>query len=274
MAPIQWTELAASPVPAATRLAYGAGPQQFGDLRLPPGRGPFPVVLLVHGGCWRAQYGLDPYGQMAAALTRRGVATWTIEYRRLGDTGGGWPGTFDDVSAAADHLARLATRYPLDLRRVVAVGHSAGGQLALWLAARGQRPPNGGATPLRVHGVVGLAAVSDLATYGAARGGCNAAVPLLLGGTPDAEPARYAAASPIALVPLHVPTRLVHGTADPIVPVEQSRAFAARARAAGDDATATLIDGAGHFDLMAPQRPAVWSQVERIVLSMIPKAGR
>src|ERR1017187_3521621 len=113
------------PFPKADhRIAYGSDPQQFGDLRLPKGAGPFPVVIVIHGGCWRAQYDLEHNGRMAGALTAPGAATWSIEYRRLGNPGGGAPGTFDDVAAAAAYLQVLAKQYPLDLKRVTAVGHS------------------------------------------------------------------------------------------------------------------------------------------------------
>src|SRR5439155_8576098 len=138
---------------------------QFGELRLPKGRGPFPVAIVIHGGCWRSDYDLKHVGPLAGALTERGIATWTIEYRRIGDPGGGWPGTFEDVAQAADHLRALARRYPLDLHHVVAIGHSAGGHLALWLAARPGLPPDAAlasADPLPISGVVGLAAISDL----------------------------------------------------------------------------------------------------------------
>src|SRR5215468_7306163 len=121
------------PPPYDLRVAYGKGDFQFADLRLPPGKGPHPVVIVIHGGFWRAAYDLVYAGHMSAALTRRGVATWNIEYRRVGHPGGGFPGTLDDVAAAVDHLAQIAPSHSLDLSRVIAIGHSAGGHLALWL---------------------------------------------------------------------------------------------------------------------------------------------
>src|SRR5579872_5792979 len=126
---------------ADARLRYGPDPLHFGDLRLPGGTGPHPVVVMVHGGFWRARFNLEYAGHLCAALAALGIATWNVEYRRLGDTGGGWPGTLLDVAAAADHLRTLAAPYHLDLSRVVAMGHSAGGHLALWLAARRRRWP-------------------------------------------------------------------------------------------------------------------------------------
>ncbi len=122
--------------PVDHRLSYGTDEFQFGDLRLPKGAGPHPVAIVIHGGCWMSEYGLSYMGHLSAALTEAGVATWCVEYRRVGNQGGGWPGTFEDVARAADHLRKIAKTYPLDLNQVIAVGHSAGGHLALWLAAR------------------------------------------------------------------------------------------------------------------------------------------
>jgi len=133
--------------PADARIAYGPDPLQFGDLRLPTaasggGDGPFPLVVLIHGGYWRNRYDLAYFGHAAAALTATGFATWNIEYRRVGDAGGGWPGTLLDVAAATDYARTLAATQPIDLDRVVALGHSAGGQLAAWLAARRRLAPD------------------------------------------------------------------------------------------------------------------------------------
>jgi acetyl esterase/lipase len=270
--PVEWGEIAALPLPPADhRMAYGGDPSQFGELRLPSGAGPHPVAVVLHGGCWQSEYDLGYITHLSAALTRSGVATWTPEYRRIGSTGGGWTATFDDASRATDHLRALADTHPLDLDRVVLVGHSAGGHLALWLAARRNLPresPLHAPDPLPVAGVVALAGITDLRGYAAASGSCNAAVPQLLGGTPDEVPERYGAASPIELLPLGVPQRLVHGALDPIVPLEQSERFAAGARAAGDDARVWAVEGAGHFDVVAPFAPA-WARVEEAVLSLL-----
>ncbi|MFN8523698.1 MAG: alpha/beta hydrolase [Chloroflexota bacterium] len=253
------------PVPDQ-RLSYGELPQQFGDLRLPAGPGPHPVVAAIHGGYWRAQIDLTYYGHLCAALTTLGYATWNIEYRRVGHAGGGWPGTFLDVAAGVDHLGALATRFPLDLDRVVLVGHSAGGHLALWNAARRKMPagdPLGSANPLPLRGVVSLAGLTDLRRgYEQSLGG--AIIERLLGGTPTEQPERYVAASPIELLPLGVRQVLLHGTADLNVPIEQSTAYAARARTAGDQVELFELPGADHFVIVDP-RTADWQAVPRAI---------
>src|SRR6266852_7735698 len=144
--------LTAPPPPADTRLRYGSDPNQFGDLRVPKSKGPFPVVMTIHGGYWRAKYDLAHTGHLCAALTAKGVATWNIEYRRVGNKGGGWPGTFEDVASAYRFLPQIAKRYNLDPARTAIMGHSAGGQLALCLAAH---EPS-------VKRVISLAGVADL----------------------------------------------------------------------------------------------------------------
>jgi acetyl esterase/lipase len=225
----------------ARRHAYGPGPDRWADLRLPPGPGPHPVAVLLHGGFWRMPWGADLMHALAGDLHRRGWATWNVEYRRLGAPGGGWPGTLDDCAAALDALAGVEE---VDHRRVVAVGHSAGGQLALWLAARGG-----------VGAVVALAPVSDLAAAAALNLGGGAAVELL-GGTPDAVPERYRQATPRALLPLGVPQLLVHGEQDHRVPVAMSRDHAAAARAAGDHVELVILRRTGHAELIDPRSRA------------------
>jgi len=247
-----------TPPPADARTAYGEATQQFGDVRLPKSAGPHPVAIVIHGGYWRSTYGLEHIGHLCAALTRARMATWSLEYRRIGDPTGGWPATGEDVVRGAEYLRTLAQRYPLDLTRVVAVGHSAGGQLALWLAAQHKIP---------LRGVVSLAGVSDLRRaweLGLSRG----VVADLLGGKPQEQPERYHQASPIELVPLGVPERLLHGTRDDVVPIEISRSFQAAAAAAGDDARLIELPDAGHFDLIDPRTHA-WAAVEAAVLELV-----
>ena len=262
--PVTWAEIVAQPAPPpGERIAYGADSLQFGELWVPEGEEPFPLVVLIHGGCWQNAYGVDHVAPLAEALRGEGFATWAIEYRRLGDPGGGWPGTFADAAQALDHVHALARERPLDPGRVVLMGHSAGGHLALWLASRARWPDSGGFKPrgrVRVRGVVALAAIADLAAYGAGSGPCNASVGPLMGGPPGDVPERYAAGDPMRLLPPEAPVRLLHGAADPIVPPAQAEAYARAARAAGGDARLVPVKDAGHFDLIAPFAPA-WRTV-------------
>jgi len=191
----------------------------------------------------------------------------------VGDANGGYPGTFASVVRGVDHVRELATRFPrLDTTRVVLAGHSAGGQLALWAATRRRSAdryhPGRVTVPMPVAGVVSLAGITDLRAYGAAPGGCNSAVTPLLGGTPAELPEVYDMVSPVALVPIGVPLWLVHGAEDPIVPVSHSTDLAARERAAGGRAEVTVVEGAGHFDLVAPQAEA-WAAVVRAVRELV-----
>lgn len=255
--PLSWSAVQAMARPAqGERIAYGPLPQQFGELRVPPGHGPFPVVVLVHGGCWQSAFGYDYVTPLAAWLTTRGLATWTIEYRRIGDVGGGWPGTLTDVATATDALRAMARTHSLDTGRVFAAGHSAGGQLALWLASRpGLRrdSPLYRPAPLPIRGVLGLAAITDLATYRVGPpDSCHASVDALLGGEPDAQPRRYRDASPAQRLPLGVPQVFVHGALDPIVPADSVRDYVASARHAGDRARLILLPTAGHFETSVP----------------------
>ncbi len=275
-ATVSWSDIAALPVARAdARVAYGPdSARQFGALRLPSGAGPFPVAVVLHGGCWLNQYGLDQISQPALALAGAGVATWTIEYRRVGDPGGGWPGTFADVARGIDAVRTLAARYPLDTTRVVVVGHSSGGHLALWAAARSplgaDAPPDAPSGPtLRVRGVVALAGITDLADYYANGSGCGASIADLLGASPAQVPVRVRAASPVARLPLGVPVRLVYGTADAVVPPAQSTAFAARAAAAGDSVVLQPIARAGHYDVIYPSG-VPWATVVEAVRGVIP----
>ncbi len=248
----------AHPEPDA-RIAYGAGALQFGELRLPEGTGPHPVAIVLHGGCWRARYDIGHTRAFSDALRREGLAVWSLEYRRVGNPGGGWPGTFLDVASGADHLRTLAASSPLDLARVVAVGHSAGGHLALWLAARGGLGDGseirGSSDPLSLAGVISLAGVTDLRRAVAERV-CDTMAAELVGGGAEGAEARYAEASPIERLPLGVTQRLVTGALDAVVPPGFGDDYAARARARGDDATHALVEGAGHFEPIAPSTEA------------------
>jgi acetyl esterase/lipase len=236
-------------------FAYGPHPSQVADLYVPEGAGPFPVAVLIHGGFWRTPFDRELMEPLAEDLAARGVAAWNVDYRRVGDGGGGneWRVTLDDVSASLDQLGAVSGEYPLDTDRTALIGHSAGGHLALWLASEFQ-----------VSAVVSQAGVANL--YDAAHERCGVGsvreglgvldVPAaveFLGGTPDQVPDRYAVASPSALLPLETPILLVHGDEDDRVPISQSRNFADAAREAGDVVDVAEFPGMGHFEVLDPR---------------------
>lgn len=264
--------LSQTPPAADVRIMYGPDPLHFGDLRLPAGQTlqPCPVVVVVHGGFWRARYDLEHIGHVCAALTARGIATWNIEYRRIGNPGGGWPGTLLDVARAADYVRELAPQYHLDLSRVVAIGHSAGGHLAMWLAARSRIPASDATytlNPISLRGVASLAGVVNLRQAYALRLS-QQVVAAFIGGGPDDYPERYASASPAALLPLGVPQILIHGTKDGPVPFQISADYVAAARATGDRARLIALEGAHHFEVIDPSS-AEWPLVEQAVLELV-----
>ena len=259
--------LAVERAKADTQIAYGADALQFGELWLPQGRGPHPVAVLIHGGCWRADLpGLELMDYMAAALRARGYAVWNLEYRRIGHPGGGYPGTFHDVAMGLDHLRAIAPQYGLDLRRVVVSGHSAGGHLALWAAGRDRLPRNSPlrtADPLKVRGVVSLAGIADLESYRAS-GPDACGGPETIDGLVDAAHAArrdlYADTSPPEILPLGVRQVVVSGALDPIVPARFGQEYAAAAAAKSDRAVHVELTGAGHFELIDPTS-AIWPRI-------------
>ena len=258
-------------------IAYGSAPQQFGELRVPAGAGPHAVVVLVHGGCWMNGGDLHLMDALARRLTQDGVATWNIEYRRVGDAGGGWPGTFLDVGRAVDHLRALTADHPLDLRQVVVVGHSSGGHLALWVADRAGLPAD---SPLRQDSPLPLAGVVSLAGPPELRGlddlavqvcGQNVLIPLL-GGSQVEVPSHYEDATPTAMLPGPVPTILIHGALDGAVSPDMGLAFVQAARAAGQMVGFTIIQDAGHMDLIDPTRPG-WPVIEGSIRSLLERGA-
>ncbi len=261
--------------PPDHRLPYGSGPLQFGNLRLPKGAGPHPVVVFVHGGCWLSRYDIAHVAALEQALADSGFAVWSIEYRRVGDEGGGWPSTFADVGQGADFLRDIAPKYGLDINRVVAAGHSAGGHLALWLAARRKLPSSSELrvqNPLAVRGVFGLAPAPDLEGLHAA-GTCGGVVNQLMGGSPTDHPDRYAATSLMQLAPVGVPQVHIVGAHDRTwTPV--GRAYVARAREVGDTMI-TLVEApeAGHFELISPTS-TTWPLVIRELKAMFSRIPR
>jgi len=269
---LTWPDLLARPRanPDAT-IPYGSAPEQRIDLWRPAGPGPFPVVVMVHGGCWQTDIAdRSLMNWIAADLRAAGVAVWNIDYRGVDRPGGGYPGTFADVAAAADRLAVEGPRLRLDTRRVVAVGHSAGGHLALWLAARPRLPA---ASPLRtlralpIAEVVSLGGLPDLeATAAAPDNGCGTKViDRLVNRT---RPAPFADTSVPRLLPLRVPQHLVHGDRDRIIPARLATGYLAKARAAGDPADLDTVPDTGHVELIAPETTA-WARAKAVVLKAL-----
>lgn len=258
--------LTEAPPPPDHKIAYGSDPLQFGELRLPKNaqaKKPVPVVVVIHGGCWLAEYGLGYMGHLSADLTAAGVATWNLEFRRVGNPGGGWPGTFEDVQRGVAHLRVLAKSHPLDLQRVVAVGHSAGGHLALLAGAQPVK------NSLRLRGIVSLAGITDLRRTGTA---CDAEVSKLMGGNPAERAALYDEASPLLRLPLRVKQVIVQGDSDRIIPTAMATEYVTRAQAKGDDVQLLLLEKAGHFEIVDPQA-AAWAKVKEAVLGIL-QAGK
>jgi acetyl esterase/lipase len=266
--PITFSQLLGQPRQSADRrIAYGADPLQFGELWVPKSGRRHPVIVLIHGGCWRADLpGTELMDYMAADLRDRGYAVWNIEYRRIGHPGGGYPGTFRDVAAGIDYLRELAPEYGLDLRRIAVSGHSAGGHLALWAAGRDRLPgssPLHLERPLQVRGVVALAGIADLASYrenGPDACGGPTTVDGLVGAQGTDGRDVFADTSPPSLLPLGDRQIVVSGALDHIVPPRFGQAYATAAASAGDPATSVVLEGAGHFELIDPTS-AVWPRI-------------
>ena len=241
--------------------AYGPAPDQFLEVTLPAGDAPAPVVVVVHGGFWRARYGVELARPLAADLAARGWAAVAVEYRRVG-AGGGWPATVEDVAAALDALPDVPGRDRLDLSDVTVVGHSAGGHLAAWAAGRARLPDGapGAAPRVPVTAAVCQAGVLDLAAAVAADLGSGATVGFL-GGRPEQVPDRYALADPVRLLPTGVPVLCVHGEQDTTVPLDQSERYRAAATAAGDTVEVTVVPG-DHMVVIDPAGEAWRRTVE------------
>jgi acetyl esterase/lipase len=267
--------------PPDQRISYGADALEFCELRLPAGRGPFPVAIIIHGGCWSAELpglpaaatSLDLTRPMAEELRRMGIATWNVEFRRFGNPGGGWPGSYQDLSHAADLLRDLAPKYQLDLSRVIAMGHSSGGQLALWLAARHKLPktseiytPN----PLDLAGVVDLDGPPDLAAFRyIERSVCGIpAVTKFIGGAPSQFPERYAQGGASKLLPLGIPQELFSLGRAGQDWTDISIAYERAAKQAGDRAHLTVLSTATHFDWLNPESQP-WKQVANSISALL-----
>ncbi len=249
------------------RIPYGADPNQIAELNLALLPSRRPVAVLIHGGYWREGFTRSEMDDLSQDLARLGYATWNLDYRRVGDPGGGWPGTFTDVATAIDKLAELAPENNLDLSRVVFIGHSAGGTLALWAASRGQGGSGqpGGPPKVLPKAVVSLSGVVDLVSAAQSTADGNApelrdATIAVMGGTPSSVPDRYAAVSPLARLPLKVPQLLLHGSKDDRVPIEQSRAYVSAAAKLGDNTKLIEQPNADHFDVVRSNK-ASWDAV-------------
>ena len=264
---------------ADRRIHYGPGEFQFGDLRLPADAANkrAPLAVFFHGGWWQSAYDLEYAGHLCAALKSVGIATWSLEYRRVGSTGGGWPTTFQDAAAGFDYVTTLAKTYPLDLDRVVAMGHSAGGHLAFWLAGRhhiSETSPIYQPQPkAALHGLISLAGAVDLRLTCDLAGYFTFAndkreVYSLMGGPPAEFEDRYRAGNPGDLLPLSVPQILIQGTDDGQIPSQLPARWADMARRQGDEVTVNIIPAADHFDVVDPKSKA-WPTVRAAVFKLL-----
>ncbi|MGD8328656.1 MAG: alpha/beta hydrolase [Acidobacteriota bacterium] len=265
--------LSGDPVPPDHRIAYGDHPLQFGDLRIPGGEGPWPVAILIHGGCWQSIATAQYFDRVAEAITDMGVVTWNIEYRPVDVEGGGWPGTFLDVAHGIDKLRDIEAEYGLGMERVIALGHSAGGHLALWAAGRPRIEEDSDLyieDPLPIGGVVSLAGIPELRRYrDIDPPTCGEGiVDRLMGGGPREVPERYIAGSPFQMLPLNVAQIHITGRNDDIVPPRQVSAYNYESQSAGDDSTLIVVPDAGHYEVVWPGTPA-WEQVEEAVRGLL-----
>ena len=259
-----WPDLLTRARPAPTQsITYGDQSMQVVDLWLPTGKGPHPTVLMVHGGCWQTEIAdRRIMNWIAEDLRKRGIAVWNIDYRGVDREGGGYPGTFLDAAAAADALRVHAPRYNLDISPLVAVGHSAGGHLALWLAARARLPqasPLRTPNPIPIHNVVSLGGLPDLEEAARPPGsGCGTEVVGKL------TSGRFEDTSVPRLAPLGVRQVLINGMQDRIIPIAYAEGYARPMRAAGDKVKVRMIDRTGHVELIAPETAAWAATVEEI----------
>lgn len=252
--------------------SYGADALQIGELRLPPGKGPFKVVEVIHGGCWTKGFATrQNTAALATAITGMGYATWNVEYRQLGDPGAGWPGTFQDWAAATDYLRILAKTQPISLKGVAVVGHSAGAHAALWLGSRSKLPSNGDlptVNPLPVAKAIAIDGPGELAPFiGFDAEVCGKPViASLLGGLPNEVPARYKIASPIANLPTKTKYYLI---ASAVLTSEAAAHFQSVAKSKGQSVSVLDVVDGGHFDIIAPGSKAWNDQVKPFIASAL-----
>ncbi len=251
--------LSLAPPKADARVAYGSDVNQFIDLRMPKGTGPHPVVICIHGGYWRAKYDLGYLGHLCVALAAKGIATANLEYRRVGNAGGRWPGTFEDIRTAFQFLLQNVGQYRFDAQRAIVLGHSAGSQLALCLAAH----ETGMKAAISLAGVVDLQGAYKLHLS-------NDAVVEFLSGTPAEVPEHYREADPMKLA-IHTRQWLLHGEDDDIVPPQMSKDYVNAKWKNKEDARLVEIAGAGHFEVVDP-RSRAWPEVEKVLMDGVRKA--
>lgn len=258
------------------RIFYGDNEHQYGDLRIPQGNGPYPVVILTHGGFWRTSVGLDRMNKIGDYLLSQGFASWNIEYRRVGHEGGGWPGTLIDVAEAADYLNTLSETYPIDLNCVLTIGHSAGGQLAFWLAGRHRLSEENmlksTENSIKIQGAVSLAGILDLAlmqkVHSIRPDVVGNPVAEFLNGDPETVPERYAEACPSKLLPIGVKQLLVHGAVDIHVPIGISKTYQQAAMDAGEDIKMVEILRAEHTKVI-DTNSETWLLMEPEIMSFL-----
>ncbi len=273
---LTWPDLLKRPKPAPdATIDYGPDALQKVDVWRPAGPGKHPVVVMVHGGCWTTSIAdRTLMNWIADDLRRDGIGVWNVEYRGVDRPGGGYPGTFTDTGAAADALRAHAAEFGFDTRRIVAVGHSAGGHLALWLAARSRIAPTSplyAAHPLKIAHVVSLGGLPDLeATAASPDNGCGVAVVAQLVGTPGTRADVYADTSVPRLLPLHVPQDLINGREDRIIPVRFGTGYVAQASDKGDKASLHLVERTGHVELITPES-AAWAQAKALIKAGLKK---
>jgi acetyl esterase/lipase len=256
------------PEPSA-HIAYGSAPSQYAELFKPAGNGPFPVAVLVHGGCWQTEYeGIKQFRNMAGALVAEGIAVWNVEYRRVDEQGGGFPGTQEDMIAALEALAANAKAYQLDLARLTAVGHSAGGYMVQWAAGRARIPstsPLYRVQPLVPRYVVSLGGINDLRAWTDL---CGFEVSKLTGTSSSTRADVFADTNPAELIPNGSHTVLITGELDHSVPKETAHRFAAKAKAAGDAAEVIVLPGASHFDEASAKSPS-WKTTLAVIKAQL-----
>jgi acetyl esterase/lipase len=261
------------PAPTA-KIAYGNAPSQYAELFRPAGNGPFPVVVLVHGGCWTIKFGgIEQMRNLAGALAAQGIAVWNVEYRRVDEAGGGYPGTYQDINAALDMLGTQAARNRLDLTRIVAVGHSAGGQLVQWMAGRSKIPassPLFHPHPLPVREIISLGGLADLRNERELiKNSCGRDTAELAGEPSSTRPDVFADTNAAELIPNGSHTVLITGELDTVSPPRAAHDYAVRVRKAGDQASVIILPGASHYDEVAASSPSF-----KLVLPAIRKALR